>query len=81
MHNGETGLNQAVVHNVKLQFHKPPLSFPTGTTLKNGCLLEVEQNGALLETEQNGALLNAVQNGAHLEPVQNGALLKAVHSL
>jgi hypothetical protein len=54
---------------------KPELSFPTGTTL---------QNGALLEAEQNGAFLEAVQNGVHLDSVQNGALLETVkmaHSL
>jgi hypothetical protein len=60
---------------------KPPLSFPTGTTLQNGALLEVEQNGAFLEAVKNGALHEAVQNGALLEAEQNGALRKAVHSL
>jgi hypothetical protein len=60
---------------------KPPLSFPTGTTLQNGALLEAEQIGAFLEAAQNGALLEEVENGALLEAVQNGALLKAVHSL
>jgi hypothetical protein len=60
---------------------KPPLSFPTGTTLQNGALLEAEQNDAFLEAVQNGAFLEAVQNGALLEAAQNGALLKVVHSL
>jgi hypothetical protein len=39
---------------------KPPLSFPTGTTLQNGALLEAEPIGAFLEAAQNGALLDAV---------------------
>lgn len=59
---------------------KQPLSFPTGTTLQNGALLEAGQNGAYLEAVQNGALLDAVQNGALLEAVQNGALLEAVQN-
>jgi hypothetical protein len=58
---------------------KPPLSFPTRTTLQNGAVLEAEQNGAFLEAVQIGALLE-VQNGALLEAVQNGAHLKPVHS-